>query len=112
MSERIIHETTPEESARIDRLAALAEQDRDDILERGRLQEAAAAQPTFVGDVLRAMLEDSPVSVFELAELANVDFVTFDDFRCGRHELPAAAFERVARRLGFSLVRTAEAVEV
>jgi hypothetical protein len=110
VSERIIHPLTPQEESRLDRLAALAERDRDDIIERGRLQEEAAAQPTFVGEVLRAMLEDSPVSVFELAELANVDFVTFDDFRCGRRELPAIAFERVARRLGFSLVRTCDAV--
>ncbi len=91
MSDTVIHATTPEETARLDRLAALAEQDRDDILERGRLQEAAAAQPTFVGEVLLAMLEDSPVSVFELSELANVDFVKFDDFRCRRYQLPVAA---------------------
>lgn len=52
MTDTVIHATTPEETARLDRLAALAEQDRDDILERGRLPEAAAAQPTFVGEVL------------------------------------------------------------
>lgn len=54
------------------------------------------------------MLDDSPASVFEPAELSNVDFVTFDDFRCGRIELPAAAFERVARRLGFTRMRTSK----
>jgi hypothetical protein len=34
-----------------------------------------------------------------------VDFVTFDDFRCGRFMLPADAFERIARRMGFELVQ-------
>lgn len=34
----------------------------------------------------------------ELVALAGLDQAGFDDFRCGRIELPATAFERVARR--------------
>lgn len=99
-----IREVSADEAARIDRLAALAEADCADMLERERLHEQAAAMPGFLGDVLRA-ISAADVSVVELAKLAEVDLVTFDDFRCGRHELPLASFEKVARRLGFSLVR-------
>jgi hypothetical protein len=110
MSEPRIQPTTPEEDAWHARLATLAEQDKDDILERMRLHDIAAAQPTFVGRVLRAILCDTEVSTPELALLAGVDFVTFDDFRCGRITLPPDAFERVARRMGFTLVRQGEPV--
>ncbi len=91
MSDTVIHTTSPEETARLDRLAA--------------------AQPTFVGAVLREIMR-LEMDFDELATLAGLDQVGFDDFRCGRYELHAAAFERVARRLGFGLVRTAEAVGV
>ncbi len=111
MSEPVIHETTPEEAARIDRLAALAESERDEIVESLRLHEVAAAQPTFVGEVLRA-IKKLDVDFDELAALAGLDQAGFDDFRCGRIELPAAAFERLARRLGFTLVQTGETVGV
>lgn len=43
-------------------------------------------------------------------QLAGLDQAEFDDFRCGRLELPAASFERGARRLWFSLVRSAQPV--
>jgi hypothetical protein len=102
----MIHQTTPEEAARIDRLAELAEQDRDDLVERYRLQELAAAEPTFRGELLRA-IDGSDVPLEELAELAGVDPLTFDDFRCGRFDLSLEAFERVARRLGLTLVKAA-----
>jgi hypothetical protein len=107
MSDTIIHATTPEEAARLDRLAALAEGERDEIVESLRLHRLAAAQPTFVGAVLREIMR-LDVDFDELAALAGLDQAGFDDFRCGRIELPAAAFERVARRLGFTLVRSAE----
>ena len=107
MAERIIHQTTLEEAARIDRLAALAEQDHDDLVERFRLHALAAAEPTFRGELLRA-IEHTTVELEELAKLAGVDLLTFDDFRCGTVELPIAAFERLARRLGFTLVKTSE----
>lgn len=106
MPERIIHKTTPDEAARLDRLAELAEADRDDMIERYRLQEIASAQPTFRGELLRA-IDTCNVPMTELAQLAGVDFVTFDDFRCGRFELSLDAFERVARRLGLALVKAA-----
>ncbi len=106
MPERIIHPLTPDEEARLDRKAALAEADKDDMIERYRLQEIASAQPTFRGELLRA-IDTCDVRITELAELAGVDFVTFDDFRCGRFELSLDAFERVARRLGLSLVKAA-----
>jgi len=106
MSEIVIHPLTPDEEARLDRLAELAEGDRDDMLERLRLQEIASAQPTFRGELLRA-IDTCDIRITELAELAGVDFVTFDDFRCGRFELSLDAFERVARRLGLSLVKAA-----
>ena len=106
MTERVIHSLTPEEEARLNRLAALAEQDRDDIIERFRLHEQAAAEPTFRGELLRA-IDGNDVSLDELAELACVDPLTFDDFRCGRFELSLDAFERVARRVGLVLVMTA-----
>jgi len=109
MSDPVIHPTTPSEAARIDRLAALAESERDEIVESLRLHQVAAEQPTFVGDVLRAIMK-LEVDFDELAELAGLDQAGFDDFRCGRLELPAAAFEKVARRLGFALVQTGETV--
>lgn len=58
-----------------------------------------------MGRVLRAILRDDVVSTPELVALSGVDFVTFDDFRCGRFMLPADAFERIARRMGFELVQ-------
>lgn len=105
MTERIIHKTTAEEAARIDRLATLAEMDRDDLIERQRLRETASRELSFKGEVLRALAEVD-IRLSELAELAEVDVVTFDDFRCGLVELPLPAFERIARRLGFALARS------
>jgi hypothetical protein len=43
MADRILLNTTPAEAARLDRLAELAEQDKDDMLERLKLHEIAAA---------------------------------------------------------------------
>lgn len=104
MAERIIHPTSPEEAARIDRLADLAEQDRDDLVQRQQLRAIAAREESFKGEVLRA-LADVDLRITELADLTGVDVVTFDDFRCGLYELPLPAFERLARRLGFALSR-------
>jgi hypothetical protein len=47
------------------------------------------------------------VGLDELAALAGVDPLTFDDFRCGRVDLSLDAFELVARRVGLVLVRAA-----
>jgi hypothetical protein len=109
MPEPVIHKTTPEEAARIRHLAELAERDGADILERFRLHQSAAEKPTFVGTILRA-INESEVDVLDLAEFAGVDLATFDDFRCGRIALAPDTFERVARRLGFVLVRKGELV--
>lgn len=105
MGERVIHKTTPEEAAEIDRLAALAEQDGPDMMRRAELKEVAAKEPTFAGKVRRAIM-GMTVSYPELARTAGVDLVTFDDFCCGTVELPLPAFERVARRLGLDLVES------
>jgi hypothetical protein len=105
MRERVIHKTTPEEVAEIDRLAALAEQDGPDMLRRAQLKAVAANEPSFAGKVRRAIMAMS-VSYPELARTAGVDLVTFDNFCCGTVELPLPVFERVARKLGLDLVES------
>jgi hypothetical protein len=112
MSDRVIHKTSPEEATRLDRLATLAEAERDEIVRRAPFYEQVAAEPTFKGEVLRAINESMRIPLSELASMAGVDMRTLDEFRCGERELPLAAFERLARRLGFTLVKTAEPAQV
>jgi hypothetical protein len=104
MPELLIHKTSPEETARLDQVAALAEQDRAGLIAQIEQQQLAAMEPTFGGLVRRAILS-MEVPCRELADLAGVDRATFDAFRSGEVDLPLPAFERVARRLGFQLVR-------
>lgn len=101
---RTIVPSTPSDNARIDELARLAEGERADVIARWKMREAEASRPTFLGQVLRA-INPATVRVDELASLAGVSPVEFDEFRCGLRPLPIEAFERVARRLGFELVR-------
>jgi hypothetical protein len=108
VTDRVIHKTSPEEAARLDRLATLAEAERDEIVRRAPLYEQVAAEPTFKGEVLRAINGSMRIPLSDLATTAGVDMRTLDKFRCGERELPLAAFERLARRLGFILVKTSE----
>jgi hypothetical protein len=48
----VIHPLTPAEEAPLDGLAELADQDWEDLIERFRLHELAAAEPTFRGELL------------------------------------------------------------
>lgn len=105
---RTIVPSTPADDARIDELARLADAERSDIIHRWKLRETAAAQPTFTGQVLKAITPDV-ARLDELARLAGVSVIEFDEFRCGLRTLPIEAFEQVARRLGFEMVRVTPA---
>ena len=110
MSDKAIYVVTAEEDARHQRLATLAEQDRFAIGEQMRRVEAAAAEPSFRGAVRRALLA-SDVPLSELLSVSGITLHELDEFRCGERDLSFDAFERLAERLGFALVRTLVATD-
>jgi hypothetical protein len=99
MADRIIHPTTPEEAARIDALAALAEAERPEIIARYHRRRAAEQEPGLRGDLRRAITA-SLISPDELASAAGVGVGQFMAFQEGQDDLPLSAFERLTERLG------------
>ncbi len=109
MTQRVIQTPTPEESVRIDRLSDLAEQDRSEIERQLELYDLAAAEPTFKGAIRRA-LATTNVPFPELLRSSGISLHELDLFRSGEANLSLDAFERLAQRLGFTLVQAPESV--
>jgi hypothetical protein len=106
--EVIVHKATPEQSARLAKLAALVESERPDLAARLEREDIAAAQPTFSGELRRA-IRASFLQPGDLARDAGVDWQDFALFLQGRAELSTRAIDLLASRLGLSLVKlTAE----
>ncbi len=97
MVDKIIHPTTPEEAARIDALAALAEAERPEIIARYHRRRAAEQEAGLRGDLRRAITA-SLIGPDELASAAGVgQFMAFQE---GQDDLPLSAFGRLTERLG------------
>lgn len=103
MNERIIHKSTPEEDARLNALAADIEAHKEEIAERLEREELASREDSLAGQLRRA-IDASMIGPDKLAIEVGVDFATFRAFQVGDADLPFEAFERLAKRLGLSLV--------
>jgi hypothetical protein len=77
---------------------------KDENIANIRKIRAAAEQPGFFGDVRRAIiLSRRPLD--ELAMDIEVDPLLLSDFRAGDADLPAAALDRLLKRLGLRLMQ-------
>jgi hypothetical protein len=103
--EAIVHKATPEQAARLAKLAALVESEQPDLAARLEREDMAAAQPTFSGELRRA-IRASRLQPGDLARDAGVDWRDFALFLQGHAELSTCAIDRLASRLGLSLVKS------
>lgn len=104
---RIMKEFTPAEREAWRRSVAEAEspEARAESNEYFRLAEAAAAEPTFSGELRRAIHSVHQRRIFldTLLERANVDWATLRPFMIGEAPLPTDVVDRLASVLGLHL---------
>ncbi len=103
MADRVVHTTSPAEAARLDALAAEIEARKDEIIERIERADAASQEDNLAGQLRRAIYA-SGIRPDLLASEAGLELETFLAFQVGEAELPMAAFERLAKRLGMTIV--------
>jgi hypothetical protein len=104
---RIIREFTPAEAQAWRQAVAEVEspENRAEMDEYFRLANAAADEPTFSGELRRAILgvHERRMFLSTLAERAQVDWDTLRAFLIGEAELPSGVIDRLVDVLGLHL---------
>jgi hypothetical protein len=104
MSEIVIHQTTPEETARLEALAAEWDREKDSVIAELERKEAAAMGNSLAAQVRQAIFES-----FLLPDVIAKDIGVETDlvhrFQLAEEDLPFSAFEKLVKRLGLKLVR-------
>lgn len=100
-----IRELTPEEAERFDRLAALIEAEKPDIIRRAKLVIAAGDEPGFNGDLRRA-IHSGHVPLENIAAAAQMKVFELCDFLEGTADLTSSQIAAIVKYLNLQLVRT------
>jgi hypothetical protein len=108
MSGRIIHQTTPEEAARLDEAAARIEAEAGEISDRLQRLEQAERDTGFRGE-LRRSIRDSLIGPERLATETGVDLDRLESFREGEGDLTLSEFDAITVRLGLVIHVTSPA---
>lgn len=100
MPESIIVPSTPEEDRELDRLAELAEGDRNQAI-----VESAAARERLreLGAMVRSAREDNRVTIDELAESCGIEPEALSRIEAGRTNVTYDMLQRIATALGREL---------
>jgi hypothetical protein len=108
MSGRTIHQTLPEEAARLDQAAARIEAEAAEIAERLLRWEAAERDTGFRGE-LRRSIRDSLIGPERLATEASIDLDRLESFREGAGDLTLSECDAISVRLGLVIHVTSPA---
>lgn len=104
MPRRIIHQTTPGETARLNALADDWDREKDVMIDQFARKEAAAEGDSLAAQVRKALLE-SLIFPDAIAKDLGVDVDLVHRFQLAEEDLPFAVFEKLVKRLGLKLVR-------
>lgn len=97
------HQVTVEEAGRLDAIAAEEEAHKNDLIARLERQDRASEEDGLSGQLRRAVTA-SMLGPEKLATEIGVTPAAFVAFQAGDAELPFSAFEKLARRMGMTLV--------
>jgi hypothetical protein len=103
MAERTIYQATPEEAARIDAISAAVEAEKPEIIARLTRMDAAERDTGVRGELRRA-IRDSMIGPRRLSIETEIAQDLLMDFQEGLAELPLSDMERIAARLGMTLI--------
>lgn len=93
----------PEEQARLNKLAELADSERPLVAERMRRVDRAAAEATFSGELRRA-IHHGPFDLAVLEQRTRIEASRLADFLEGSAELSSSEIDALIRELGLQLV--------
>jgi hypothetical protein len=111
MADRMKKSFTPAEREAWEAAVAEAEAEQPETIEYFRKANVAAAEPTFSGELRRAIhnVHDRQMLLPTLLERAQVDWATLEPFMVGEAPLPSDVIDRLVDVLGLHLQQEAGA---
>lgn len=97
-------ELTPEQQARLLNARRQVERELPDLVTQGRALRKAAGEPTFNGELRRAV-HASELSLARIASEPGIKPSQLDEFVTGEATLASDAIDRLAAQLGYELSR-------